>query len=764
MNPQRLAAITALLSLLALPVFGATLRIVPYADGKMATDTEACFWRGRNFDDFFDRFLASGEVRCYPITNVPQLPDGVWSYYVQSSTRISSHPDGIELIGPGSVRPISVELLPAGTLDLRAAISALRPDEYFALYVSNEHRETSQPAVRPIPKGAPEVLIPADMHVLLLVISGEQIVWASRPFLVHEGGRLRAPLPDRATHDVILLIGIDRSVYSAERDAVKGSKPPDVSLAGHDRTLHPAFELRTAPVFDTSIVEFIDVPNGEYTAHVGGAYWLPDNAGVTVPAAGNSIAQPARPMVTRPRGRIEIRWHATRALATALPPTCSTAPSSSAPTTPPHLTLRHCIFGFGAPADCVTVHDEEVREESGESAIEQLAPGDYYVTLGDKKTSTRERCSVQPAHTTSVAITLAPGHISGRVTRAGAPLAAVVSFASGATRADERGDYDVFVAEPPGDRPVVVTPCDTGREFIDVPRQPLLLDDTYDVEVPDNQLTIGVVDAVTRAPLPNTSVTSRIITPEHTISSRMLGRTNAAGVITDAVLSEHVTLELCARHEGYEAACLRNVRMRQARENVTITLQHARGRAVHIVADPPVGPGRVYVVVGSTVIEEALIEPDQTISLDHFTPAATLYLVAINYPLLRLSLPDLTQSDPILRVPAGHPVTRTVTLSPDTPHRGGPIGLAIDGIPLPDAILMHAQALHDTSEPYVHPGETITIGPLDETMAATVLLWHDNADLPLDLRVPDPFTNPHTAGLVYRAPLAGEHVMLKPAR
>ena len=748
----------ALLTLLAIPSFAATISVLAEADGVAVTDAEACFWPGRNLDEFFDRFLASGDVHCHPITNIPQPPDGVWNYYVQSRSRVSTHPDAIQLRGPGSVRPLRVELLPAGTLDVSSAMSALRPGESLALYISNEHRDASPPAVRPIPVGRPRVLTPAEMPVLLLIISGEEIVWASRPLLVHAGEIVRAPTPDRTTHDVIVVVGLDRALSGEERATGKGTTSPSVTLVGK-QTLRPVLALRGSPVFDTSIVEFLDVPAGEYAARVDGTYWLADEAPVNVPEQPRGISQPSRQLTTRPRAAVAIRWQAWRGLASARSATCMTVPSAST-----HLTVAHCVFGFGRTTECAVVHDEEIREESGERTIGQLPPGDYYVTLNHGEMIQRERSTLHSGQTANVTIALMPGHIRGRVTMAGKPVGAVVTFAEGGTRADENGEYDALVAGAPQNQPIRVTLCGSQREYIDLPPRPLLRDDTYDITIPENRLTIAVVDSVTGAPLVATSVTSRIITPEHTISSRFIGHTDLQGTITDDTISEHVTLEICAHKTAYESRCIRNITMQHDQETVRIALQPIAGRAVRISAMPPVGSGRVYAVTGSTITGEVPIEGDGVVRLVPGPPAAVLYIVARNYPLLRVPFPDLTVADPVLRLAPPAPVTRTVTLAADSPHHGGPIGLEIDGNPVPSAILDFAQALHNTSVPEIHNGETITLGPLDASLHPAILLWRFGTDLPADLRITDPFNDPRALRLMYRAPLIGDHVTLTPAR
>src|SRR5437870_4520351 len=223
------AFVVCVLPLTSTVAFGAAgftrLNIRPYADGKYIEDAEVCIFAGRNADDFTDQFLTGHTVVCQSAANPVELAPGFWNYYVQRDrTWVSSHPHGINIgkEATGDARPMRVDLLPAASLDLTEITKTLHFDERLAVYLANEGQR-SRPAIRPVPAGAPHVLVPADMHVQALVVRDETIVWAASPVVLKKGEVarvLRAPHP---TKDVIAIVSLSPTTSVTDRIAMDGA-------------------------------------------------------------------------------------------------------------------------------------------------------------------------------------------------------------------------------------------------------------------------------------------------------------------------------------------------------------------------------------------------------------------------------------------------------------------------------------------------------------------------------------------------------------
>jgi hypothetical protein len=754
--------ITTLILLVAgTAAHAATLRVIPTHDGRAVHDARVCIFAGRQGDNFFDRFLASGAVACYDASTPIRLEPGVWSYFVQADGLTSADALGIDVRASEQTRPMHVNLVRAGTLDVSAAQRVLRSGEYLAVYVSNEGRR-AQPNLRPIPAKATGALIPAGTPIMLLVVHDEEVVWASRPLRAEPDQTLSAPVPG-PTQDVLAFLTLDPSLTPEELEAMSGSAPPAVRLEDARRSILPVQPPAPAPFFGTSIILFPDVPPGTYTVRASGAYWQADGQPVTVKRGAHAIAQPTHPVLVLPRGALHVTWHVSPGVRrTAVATSCTDSVMATV------LRVQRCIFGFARSTarDCPTVHEELLAADDGDRELPQLLPGDYQVTVAHGPIEQTERATVRRVHTTDVRATLTPGRISGRATQSEQPLDGLITFSTGTARTSARtGEYDALITDDPLRHPISVTDCTTGAESIDLPSHDLHAGDTYDISIPTNELTIHVTDARTSAPVANAAVTSRIITGDHTISSRPLPPTTSDGTTHEAGISPRATLEVCVRHDQYEPRCTTGITMQRDNEHVTIAVVPSMMKRVRLLASHPTGVGRVFTAVGTHLLTETSIAADGTFGLDPGTPpTAVLYVVSEQYPLLRLAAPNLALEQPTLALPDHTAVTLTIVLPADSPHHGGPLDLAVSDAPVPRHVLQYLQLLHNHPSPQIRTGETTTIGPLDSTLPWTVLLWRWMDDLPDDLRIPTPFEDPRTLRLMYRAPAAGPTVVLQPSR
>jgi hypothetical protein len=227
----------------------ARFTVVPYIEGRRATDVEVCFFQGRAGDAFFDRFLVAQDVRCYPSDETIRVPSGTWNYFLQQAHGWVSSSAFAVTIGSdsaGDVKPMHADLLPAGSLDVAAAAAALRSGEHLALYITNDGQHASRPSVRPVPAGSSAILVPADMRLLLLIVRDEKVVWAGRPFVVGRNQVLKVPRPERSTTDVIAFLSFDSTVTPEDRQVLDGVIAPAVRLTGgtYRDCLHFPYALR----------------------------------------------------------------------------------------------------------------------------------------------------------------------------------------------------------------------------------------------------------------------------------------------------------------------------------------------------------------------------------------------------------------------------------------------------------------------------------------------------------------------------------------
>jgi hypothetical protein len=737
-----------------------------YASDRRVTGAEVCFFKARSPRSFADRFLEASDTKCFEADQVSRIPAGTWNFYVQHPDYgVSTHPYAFGAIehDDDNPKPVRVDLLPAGVLDLTAARPALDSGEHFALYISNAGRSASPPAMRPVPGGTERFLAPADMPLLLLIVRENTIVWAGRPFSVPARKTFAVPRPQRPSPDLIALVGIDEAVTSFERNAVQSIAPPKLHLRGVIRDLSPTLGLKAPPAFDTSIVTFEDVPPGDYTLELSGEFWSRDRLDIHVDAPTGVVAQTTRPLLTRPRARIDTSW----TIGGDLAATPSVAACDGAKPTATTLTLFRCAFPFPrcAPGDRTLVKrlglDREVR---GRTSFDEVEPGDYYIELERADLRAFGRAAARVAVASTVSLKLEPLVVTGRVTQASKPVKAEIQFATGSTVSDgQTGEYYALLTKSPGKQAIGVTVCGAKQQYIDVPSRALVASDRYEIDIPANHLEVQVVDAATSTPIANARVSGRPVTERQDLEWRLLGITSDDGVAREANISKTAPFEVCAAAPGYDRRCSTDVHMLTETVTVTLALPRSTKRTVRIAWDHDLGGGMMFVVLHGSVVAQSAIDPRKMFQLDPNTPPdADVYIAAPYYPLTRLSVPILASDDPVLELPARNNLSFSVTLPRGAKHAGGSLGIEMGDAPVPSDVLRYFQMMANQSSPEIRPGDTVQFGAIDASAPITVLLWHWVTDVPSQLTFADPFVVPAALRLMYRAPVTGSQVVLKP--
>jgi hypothetical protein len=340
----------------------------------------------------------------------------------------------------------------------------------------------------------------------------------------------------------------------------------------------------------------------------------------------------------------------------------------------------------------------------------------------------------------------------------------MLKFSNGTGMSDaDTGEYNAYVIGAPGYGTIAVTPCDTKKPFLEVPSTRIEANARYDINIPANRLAIGVVDAASGAPLNDVRVTNRLFTAENTVSPHEVGTTGADGVVTDGELSPNARFEVCAERRDYDANCVTNIRITQSEQKVTVDLRKSTARAVQLVAPSPLGAGRVYVALGTSILAVANLEHGDTIRLDPTTPStAYLYLTVQNYPLTRLAIPNLAAPDPTITLPASTGMPFAVTLPAQAKEHGGSFTIGMAGVPIPRRILQFYQLLRGADVLQIRNGDTVRIAPIDASLPLSVFLWPWPQDAPLKLLTEDPFETPAALRLMHQEPVTASLVVLYP--
>ena len=219
----------------------------------------------------------------------------------------------------------------------------------------------------------------------------------------------------------------------------------------------------------------------------------------------SAVERPSRPLLTRPRARIDVTWAIAGDFAVSTDQKCDG--TKAAETT---LTLFRCSYPFPrcAPGDRTVIRrlspGSDVR---GKASFGELDPGDYYVELERAGLRAFARAAARVGVAPALDLKLDPLVVTGRVTRGSKPVRASIELATGTAVSDaETGEYTAFLSKSPGTKPIRITVCGSNTPYVDIPTRAVVASDRYDIDIPANRLIVGVVDATTNAPLSHARV------------------------------------------------------------------------------------------------------------------------------------------------------------------------------------------------------------------------------------------------------------------
>jgi hypothetical protein len=609
-------------------------------------------------------YLVSGpETRCVPADRILKLPAGLWHYYVVADDPylVSTHPTELQRPTDSSegeeVSRIVADLFPAATVNVGAAAKTLGPADMLALYVTHAGSDVSAPALVPVSPGVTEMPVPAGTPVIPVIVRDRRIVAVGEKLLLDVGEAGDATFPVRTTATVVVPFRIPR-----------GSGPlrqPPVIRAYHRRAERVIGEYKPEKADWRGLVFLHDVPRGRMDVLVDSREASARAISIDVPANGVVTTQDV--MMEAPRAATVIQWSIDPAFAADLKQAAgcdaAKAPASDAK---PRLRIHKCADDrmVTRPIElvgCTLLHEEVLSDAiSGEIAVPLTEPGQAILELTLDDISAFDRVFVNEGKASAGTVRLAPASIRGRVTERDRPVAAAVQCGGPERPTDSSGHYHCW--RPDGARRVVaVHPCDGSgvyRQEFDAGAE------TVDVHIPGNTLRVEVRDAATGNALPAAIVAywqgpaSAVPEPDNV----KLGDTDEAGEVKAARLQPRRDASVCAFKKGFEKACRENVEIAAEGDAVvSLTLTPLSAVTASIIGAPEIVDGRVFVMFGPALLEDAAVERNGGFGLRAVPPAgAAFVLTSRTLPLCVLEPVTLTADDLRLRVPRVQPVSFVV--------------------------------------------------------------------------------------------------------
>lgn len=619
---DRLPNLCALIALYcAINAGAAPIVFVGKQADAVVTDTKVCFYAAGT-DSFVKKYLSSNVTRCMPANQTLDVPPGDWNVYLSSGNRlVSGHPLFVHIGSTATVdaedRIIEVPMLPAANVVFGPRVIASHRG-YGAVYITNEGEPQSPAGVRPVPAGASEVLVPARMTIVPMLVRDGTPVWIGTPTSLEPDQRLLIDeTREPAGADVAVVVSLGDAQVQRIRDA-RDADVLSLSLMRGDVEIKTAIPLRPAPEFERSLALFENVPPGQYRLIAHGEDWSLPETTIKVARSDAVVLDEVIPQFIN---AATVRWN-------IHPPATIREACDDVDAPKPELRLLRCE----EEEHCSVLRTIALRDANeGNEKLEDIERDATHVQLvfgADAATTMLARKEVH------VELTLAS--ISGRIVKNDSPVHAIVRYGLGATATDpETGRFVVRAKSIPVRGVFEVRPCEKQPVYRELASRDLASGDVYDIELPSNSIRVRAVTAAGKPVAGAVPFVDRFRPDSEQDAFRQwLPATDAKGESVWSPLSPGVPLRVCVAADGYKTVC-DDVKL-DAREDRTVELKlmpriGIRGRVVS--ASPIVG-GTLSVVLAGRAIDEIDVAPNGTFELDSVPPpGAVVFFTAASHPL-----------------------------------------------------------------------------------------------------------------------------------
>ena len=639
---------------------------------------QVCFFGHRGARLSIAQQFLGKDVECLPADQRLDLPEGNWSVWAQKGDLVSGDPQEISVTdSDGGVQLIEMDLVRAGRLGVRG----VSVDERAFVYLTNDiSPEPMLSTFRPTLTPGDEALVPAESTTMPLTVRDGGIACVGEPIRVQAGAlAVSGPcVPPKATHDVVLWLQPD----------VLQEAPGDLEVTLEQNGQRFDSILKPNPYLFRSLLAFRGLHPGRATARISGVRWSGPEQTVTVgEGAVTTIEEPIKLVLA---SEAVVRWSLDDAVRAAGGDVGCDAEQNSAPLDGVVRLLR-CDADH--PRDCSLIEEQRfaIESSSGERVF-RARPGRYTLEFVAGNYTVRD-VLIQSGKSSSTPLRLTAGQITGTVTRDGRPLSAVVTMGGGSSRSDPgTGAYSIPVTKSlvPG-RVVAVTPCGESGDtsFRTLLEHSLSAGDVYDIDVPENELTVHVTDSAGVAAIPEAAVEVLLTFEEAIYDTIDLPKTDEKGRSRLRSVKANVPLTVCAGATGYERACKADITVgKNESKDVAIELTAKRINA-RLHADRPIAGGKLFSVSHGSVLWSSDVSSDGSFTVRG--SADTLVFVSSTYPLYVLKPPPQTAPFLDLDLPLASIRGATLVVKSGPVTRGN-LGISVGDVQLPGRVVAENQA------------------------------------------------------------------------
>lgn len=700
---------------------------------------EVCRFRAGNGNDPFSRWLTPGDVTCVPSGTSVTFPPGRWNVFGRAKGLVSADP---QLVNAAETSDsLTLALLPAATLSVQ-----LPPEQTAVVYVPK--RLEAFPA-------AEHMNVPAGQELWIFVLSKNASAAKSGPLAVLvipplDGGSDRVVdardlKPSMAVVAWVQLAEADRTALKKAR----GVELPKIRLTSGGKEIAAGL-LPSPEALDGAMVLFPGGTPGAAQLQLSGRGWLPLRSGVTI--GHDPVTLVRQPLEARASATLIVTWSTRDDL-----PALDRSLGSCQPSPPAQLDVT--VYACPKPekpgdpldrAKCQPLRKETPVEMAyGTFTITEVPPGLYLAELKfGKLPPITTATPVAPLDQKQLSLSAFYEQGYGSLTRGGKPLGedARIEFPRGVGFAPRDGS-DYFAVFPGGDfvgddAKVDIITCRGARTFV-MTDKPMMRHQRYDLDIPDNSLTVTVVDTFTHMNIPSATLKYTVMssrmprTPKVTrvFQNRGDGARNADSdgdeggdptggrFVLKYVPVREIRLQVS--NPGYKKQDVDPFTMgRTDRKEIEVQLVPLNGAQGKIVSARPFESATIiWTSATGAETERADLSPDGTFYFEqgHYR-GETMTVVSFSHPLWITPAPLVERGKPLeVRFPDSVPVREADIAIPGNPPRVGTlVALIIGGLRVsPAALALHLNLRNESF--FVRGAGPLIIRDLAETGPIDVL-------------------------------------------
>jgi hypothetical protein len=717
----------------------ATLAVLVFSAAAAAAEThvtltgatsgaEVCRFQARDREKPIERWLSAQTVTCVASDTPLTFPPGLWNVFARAKSAVSVDPLLVD--GAAARSNLDIALVPAATV-----VVQLPPATSAVLYAPKH--VTAFPVVE-------RTTVPAGEELWLIVIS-KSVPVAVLPIAALEPGIERV-VDARSISDAPAVLGwmqvseVDRAALRIAR----GVQLPRVGITAAAKEIVAA-SLPDQDALNGAFVLFRGVSAGQADLHVDGRGWLPFRRAFHI--APQSVTLLRDPIAPRASATVMVNWSAYSDLVALDRSLGSCEPPKEAPRF--ELTISSCPEPRPGravdPASCSAIHKETLRPELkfGSVRVDEVPPGMYRAELRYGRLPPIDvMTEVPPLQQRPIPLQAHYFEAYGSLTRGGVPLGedARVDLPGGGIgfAPREKGEYHAVITEGfAPDAKIDIATCSGKRSVVLADRgiEPWSKG-RFDIDIPDNALTLNVVDTFTHIPLSAATVKFVVMSkrmPRFPVITREVGQSDAGEDTGKRVAGHFVINEVPPDHDlrltvscaGYKKKELDPFSMTKSeKKEIDVDLVPLGGSEAKIVSSRPFVNGTIFWFSSAGVeTERADLAPDGTFHFEqtHYRDE-TMTVVSLSHPLWIVRAPVVERATPLqVRFPDTAPQRDAEVVIYNMPARMVTVlGVAIGGLRVPQPALAQHLALRGAA-PLMKGGGPLLIAGLAESGPIDIL-------------------------------------------